>query len=95
MTIEPDYYALGKAVLIQENGYIFRFWKSKNNLTQGDITKNIEFKMGANTINQDSCAAELNGEMYIFGGTALFLEHMPGLYRQVTSQVGDVLPGIR
>ena len=51
--------------------------------------------MGANTINQDSCAAELNGEMYIFGGTALFLEHMPGLYRQVTSQVGDVLPGIR
>ena len=41
--------------------------------------------MGTNTIAADSCAAELNGEMYVFGGNYLFLDDMPGIRRQVFS----------
>ena len=39
--------------------------------------------MGENTVVSDSCAAELNGEIFVFGGSILFSEENPGLNRQV------------
>ena len=48
----------------------------------GDVT-NIDFTMGENTVVSYSCAAELNGEIFVFGGSILFSEENPGLNRQV------------
>ena len=38
--------------------------------------------MGENTVVSYSCAAELNGEIFVFGGSIL-QEDNPGLKRQV------------
>ena len=48
----------------------------------GDVT-NIDFTMGENTVVSDSCAAELNGEIFVFGGSILHSEENPGLKKQV------------
>ena len=40
--------------------------------------------MGENTVISDSCSAELNGEMFIFGGSILHSEDNPGLKKQVS-----------
>ena len=39
--------------------------------------------MGENTVVSDSCAAELNGEIFVFGGSILHSEENPGLKKQV------------
>ena len=48
----------------------------------GDVT-NIDFTMGENTVVSYSCAAELNGEIFVFGGSILHSEDNPGLAKQV------------
>ena len=40
--------------------------------------------MGQNTVVSDSCAAELNGEIFVFGGSILHSEDNPGMLRQVS-----------
>ena len=39
--------------------------------------------MGQNTVVSDSCAAELNGEIFVFGGSIFHSEDNPGLQKQV------------
>ena len=59
------------------------FTESFTKIYKGDVTKNIEFSMGENTVVSYSCAAELNGEIYVFGGSTLFPEESPGIRKQV------------
>ena len=35
---------------------------------QGGKNENLDFKMGPNTSADHSCSANLNGEMFVFGG---------------------------
>ena len=39
--------------------------------------------MGENTVVSSSCSAELNGEMYVFGGSILHPKDNPGFKKQV------------
>ena len=74
-----------KSVLIQPNGeFLVDSNRSAFDFIQGDVTKNIDFTMGQNTVVSDSCAAELNGEIFVFGGSILHSEDNPGLKRQVS-----------
>ena len=73
------------SVLIQPNGkFPLDSNRSEFDFIQGDVTKNIDFTMGQNTVVSNSCAAELSGEIFVFGGSILHSEENPGLKRQVS-----------